>query len=538
MRDGGSDPGPRPGRPDHPETMISHPGTPVPPGPPAGSPGSPGYPGALSAAYQGGQASPGGWPAATGQPGGLASQPGYPQQPGAPGPYQGGRADYPGAPATYPGGPAGPNDAPGYPGPPPGDPAQPVTQAGQPRTPYPPVPGGPGGSGGRGGHRRRPFPTWAVVPYLSGAAVVLLVFALLQVTVFRGGQVTAAARPKPLMAAQAYPDALFARLTKDIQTRNEQDFLGLTAASAKPAVQAWWDNLNAIGFTTGLVMPTNQYDQVNLDGNGNGSTVVLAGMHNALDPSNFDKKPDVPLERYQIGLHFSSIKAIGQITAVLTLSKCFNADGSNPSYDSTNFYCSLISRDKQTGIPDSVQTPLVNLGGYRTAGVDIQADWRVALDEVGLGANSGSVSLSVVATYLSSFRIQTLPGTPFTEYAGTIGNTQVNAYDDTHPRWKLATSVGYALGPVTTSLRWRYIDSMSNASNVNVANATARGVDHADYFDLDGTWKVRPDLKLTIGVINLANKQPPLFGTTIGTTSMATYDVLGRRFYLRLDAHF
>jgi len=80
-------------------------------------------------------------------------------------------------------------------------------------------------------------------------------------------------------------------------------------------VQTWWDNMEALTFTTGLIMPTDKTDQVDLNSSGNGSATILAGTHNALDPLDNKQKPLVPLERYQIGLHFSSAKAIGQITS-------------------------------------------------------------------------------------------------------------------------------------------------------------------------------------------------------------------------------
>jgi hypothetical protein len=116
------------------------------------------------------------------------------------------------------------------------------------------------------------------------------------------------------MPAQVFPDALLKQLTKDIQDNDEQGFLGLVAPGARPAVQTWWDNMQAIGFSTGLIMPTSKTDQVSLNSDGNGTATVLAGTHNALDPVH-QGKPDIPLESYQIGLHFSSAKAIGQITA-------------------------------------------------------------------------------------------------------------------------------------------------------------------------------------------------------------------------------
>jgi hypothetical protein len=90
--------------------------------------------------------------------------------------------------------------------------------------------------------------------------------------------------PQGPLPAQVFPDALFKQLTKDLQGSNEKGLLSMVAASAQPAVRTWYENLQAIGFTTGLVMPSSSSDQVNIDRSGNGSAVVLAGPASALDP--------------------------------------------------------------------------------------------------------------------------------------------------------------------------------------------------------------------------------------------------------------
>lgn len=173
----------------------------------------------------------------------------------------------------------------------------------------------PGRSAALGRRLKRAWAAWWVAPFFGGAAAVLVVFGVLQLTVLnQSSHNSAAPTSTVLMPAQVFPDALFRRLTADIQSQDKKDFLSLVAPSARPAVQTWWDNMQAIGFTTGLIMPSNATDQVNLDTNGDGTTVVLAGTHSPYDPVD-GNKPDVPLERYQLGLHFSSPTAIGQITA-------------------------------------------------------------------------------------------------------------------------------------------------------------------------------------------------------------------------------
>ncbi|HEY7276531.1 MAG TPA: hypothetical protein VH594_11245 [Trebonia sp.] len=294
--------------------------------PPAQSsqpPAESGWPPAQSSQPPAESSGPGAYPGGLGgYPGGPVTQPSGPvAQPGGPVGYPGGPGGFPGGPVTQPGGPVP------HPGGPVGWAGGPVTQPGGQGGP-PPVPGGqpqppgPGGPpSGPGGPGKKAWPTWWIVPYLGGAAAVLVVFAIVQLTVLRhpaghaaAASSTAAAAPQGPMPAQMFPDALFKQLTKDVQGNNEKDFLSLVAPAARPAVQTWWDNMQALGFTTGLVMPANKTDEVDLNSSGNGTATILAGTHNALDPVH-NGHPDVPLERYQIGLHFSSAKAIGQITS-------------------------------------------------------------------------------------------------------------------------------------------------------------------------------------------------------------------------------
>ncbi|WP_374471203.1 TonB-dependent receptor domain-containing protein [Phenylobacterium sp.] len=229
--------------------------------------------------------------------------------------------------------------------------------------------------------------------------------------------------------------------------------------------------------------------------------------------------------------------AIGSVTGLLTVSKCFNADGSNPTYDRSNYFCSQLARESASGLISVINTPVLNLGGYKTSGIDAQLDWRMPVADMGLGDLPGAVLANVLASYLIDYKIQNLPNSPFREFAGTMGNAQIDPYADTRPTWKLTTTLGYEVGPVAAFLQWRYIDGQSNAANVGTTGST-RGVKSRHYFDLSGRWAVRENLDLAMGVNNLMDESPPLFGVTPGTTSLSTYDLIGRRYYARLTARF
>jgi hypothetical protein len=168
--------------------------------------------------------------------------------------------------------------------------------------------------------------TWWVLPFTGGALAVIVAAAAVTAVLHTprlSQQATAAsstgsssgAAKGPPMPSQMFPDALFRKLTGYLAARDEAGFLGLASAAARPALKTWWDNLQAIGFTTGAVIPTARHDVVRVDRKGDGSTVVLAGAHSPLDPADHNGKPDVPLTRYRIGLHFAGPAATGQITS-------------------------------------------------------------------------------------------------------------------------------------------------------------------------------------------------------------------------------
>ena len=193
-----------------------------------------------------------------------------------------------------------------------------VTSAGRPPWEMPP-PGSPAPPGAS--QPARPAArTWWILPFCGGALAVIVVAATVIVIQHATRTARAAGPAHPAtasavpMPAEMFPGALFGKLSADLQAGNEAGFLGLASPAARPAIKTWWDNLNAIGFTTGAVVPTAGSDTVRIDGHGNGTTIVLAGAHSPLDPS-YQGKPGIPLERYRIGLHFASPTATGQITS-------------------------------------------------------------------------------------------------------------------------------------------------------------------------------------------------------------------------------
>src|SRR5690606_36985205 len=94
--------------------------------------------------------------------------------------------------------------------------------------------------------------------------------------------------------------------------------------------------------------------------------------------------------------------------------QCFNADGvSNPGYSAANQFCQAILRDETTGGRLAVNTMPVNVGGIRTAGVDVQVNWNRDL-------GPGSLLTNVVLNYLNRYETTDTPTAPFRDAAGTL----------------------------------------------------------------------------------------------------------------------
>lgn len=228
--------------------------------------------------------------------------------------------------------------------------------------------------------------------------------------------------------------------------------------------------------------------------------------------------------------------AIGVVSSQNSVQKCFNVDGSNPGFDPNNFFCQNISRDPTTGRISNVLQPTLNLGGYKTRGVDVQFDWRIGLDAVGL-SSTRTLGLSTVITYLDSFKIQTVPGARWYDYAGTVGSVSTSN-PGSLPKWKAVTSLTYSDETLVLGLRWRHLDGMKAVATVTNPNATTPGVGAYNLFDLYSTVDLGAQYKLRFGVNNLFDKAPLVLNGVQGTTEASTYDVIGRNFYAGVSVRF
>jgi outer membrane receptor protein involved in Fe transport len=105
-------------------------------------------------------------------------------------------------------------------------------------------------------------------------------------------------------------------------------------------------------------------------------TYNVGAVFNAPRSSGILGDFSVSVDYYKINIK----NVISTVPGLTVLSKCFNLDGSNPTYSNANLCCGLIQRDA-SGQLVSVATPYLNLGalttfGYRSSAVGAGLRWR------------------------------------------------------------------------------------------------------------------------------------------------------------------
>ncbi len=242
---------------------------------------------------------------------------------------------------------------------------------------------------------------------------------------------------------------------------------------------------------------------------------------------------------FTLSVDYYNIKVsnvISTVPGLTVLSKCFNLDGSNSAYDPANAYCALIRRTG-TGEIDTVNTPYLNIGGLRTDGVEVQANWSVPVRFVG---DTSRLFLNVGVDWTANYKVQLLPGTAFLDYTsvsnGGAGPTSVPPRAT--PEWKGLASFGYRAAGGSLGMRWRYQDKLRDVSSVLTPATAQVGVPSYSLWDMFATAKVGKQFELRLGVNNLFDKALPFVASSQNGTDVALYDPIGRSFYAGLRFNF
>lgn len=205
--------------------------------------------------------------------------------------------------------------------------------------------------------------------------------------------------------------------------------------------------------------------------------------------------------------------------------------------------CQSIRRNPVTGgLDGDVSTtpglPLAisNLGTIKTSGVDLIATYRRDLGFAGL-------NLSFAGNWTDESKFQATPTSENRECVGQFGV----ACDSPLPEFTFSQRSTLTFGGTSVSVLWRFIDDLRYQDGVINDDFLPEfsAIDERHYFDLSLRQEVTDDINFVFTVFNLTDKDPPLVGSTIGSTTFnsgntypSTYDPLGRRFAIGANIRF
>ena len=211
------------------------------------------------------------------------------------------------------------------------------------------------------------------------------------------------------------------------------------------------------------------------------------------------------------------------------------ASASNPA-------CTGIRRNPETGnlfgnVATTAGLPLVlsNQGTLETSGIDATASYTFDLGGIGSLSYNGSLNWTEQSLFQASPTGLNRECTGF--YSGNCASPQPDFM--ANQRATLQTNV--LDRNVDVSLLWRYLSEMDVEPGSGTYQPQFRSMDAANYFDLTVRGSVTEEFEVTLGILNLADREPDVVGSNIGATAYntgnvypSTYDPLGRRYSLTL----
>ncbi len=220
-------------------------------------------------------------------------------------------------------------------------------------------------------------------------------------------------------------------------------------------------------------------------------------------------------------------ETIGQLGADAILKACLTTG--NPAL------CSLVHRDALGTLWLTTEgytiTTFQNIGKLEGQGVDANVSYVLPVGE-------NVFSFSLIGTYLTKSFTDT--GIYAYDCVGFMGNV----CGQPQPKWRHLVRATWEKGPWSATLGWRWIGSVKvDAASSDPGLADPESIPlwkingsyeypNFSYVDIAGTFKLGKNTKFTLGINNVADKEPPLgvgfSPNDFGTGFYGTYDPYGR----------
>jgi iron complex outermembrane recepter protein len=214
----------------------------------------------------------------------------------------------------------------------------------------------------------------------------------------------------------------------------------------------------------------------------------------------------------------------------------------NPNGDLNNSACRQIARNPNTGAGGTVDRSFTNEGRTTFSGFDVALNWSRQL------TGGGRIGLNLAANAPLEEVTQDRAGLPEIDHAGfnSCGlQMQCQNYD-----YRVFTNVSYGRNAWNMVLRHQHWPELKNNAcrgDTTSVQCVYNSLPSHDLFALSGNYRFDRYM-VSLGIENLLDKDPPCIGanpTAAGfptqctrTGNGATYDPLGRRFFLSMRMDF
>ncbi len=275
---------------------------------------------------------------------------------------------------------------------------------------------------------------------------------------------------------------------------------------------------------------------------------ITTGGNRALKPETgtsmtlglvFAAPDSSPLKGLTASIDYYSISIKDAIESPDTnelIADCYNYYGRNPGYSTIHPSCRGITRggdilfvtDSTTSDGNFVGS---NGGRYKTQGLDMGIGWRG-----NLGPGVFNANLNV--TQLLNFKLRTANYLPEQDFAGTIPYFGAGL-GQAFPKTRYTLNLGYDFGALDVNARYRYFSAMTNRMEKMFPGEKFTGTPATGYLDLGVGYEFAKGMSLSVGVNNALDQQPRTYQPNVQSgTDPSTFDVIGRRYYLRANLQF
>jgi iron complex outermembrane receptor protein len=185
------------------------------------------------------------------------------------------------------------------------------------------------------------------------------------------------------------------------------------------------------------------------------------------------------------------------------------------------------------GAPCAIEyfnTVIENLGKYNVSGIDVSAAGRWP-------TQAGVFSARLDGTYFVQYRYQLLVDGPYYDNAGRVADNGAVS------RWKHYAALDWKRGAWGATLAQNFVRGYADEAGLDAAGneLAARRVGSYETYDAQGSWDGMKNLKATLGVHNIFNRDPPTSrqSSTFQVGYDARYyDPSGRTYYVSLKYGF